>query len=105
AIEDASAESLQDVGRWQMQIDLLRGKLSGKDQFKEMIRDNSRIEDGDIAYLQNVKAQQLFVEDRYDEAVAVAMPVLEWAQRSKDTHLEISVHSTLGGCYGAMNQI
>jgi CHAT domain-containing protein len=87
-----------DAERWRTQIDLIHGSAADQGA-ADQLEDQSLIGDASSAYLQNVRAQQLLKSGHYDAAAAAALAVLEWAQRHKDTHLEISIRNTLGVAY------
>lgn len=94
-----NAGSRSDAERWRRQIDLMGGATIVDNVSSDAPEDSSSIQDASTAYLQNVRVQQLASKGHYDAAVTAALPVLEWAQREKDTHLEISARNTLGISY------
>jgi len=83
---------------WRTQADAMRGKPLADNDLAQ-IHPGYEIKDGETAYLLNAQAQQLAMNDRCEIAELMAHSVLEWAQRAKDTHMEISARNTLSVCY------
>ena len=88
---------------WRTQADAMKGGPI-VDSDLTQFHLGHEIEDGETAYLLNAQAQQLAVNDRCETAELMAHSVLEWAQRAKDTHMEISARNTLSVCYKKTNR-
>jgi len=88
---------------WRTQADAMRGEpIVDSDLAK--IHLGHEIKDAETAYLLNAQAQQLAMNHRCETAELMAHSVLEWAQRAKDTHMEISARNTLSVCYKETDQ-